>query len=755
MTQTPTSGTGARVEPSGLLARLMATVRADFRVEVLVPAPDQLVFTRGSCRVDGCDRVPRTRRLCHGHYSRWQQQDRPDLDAFITQTDPELFGRSALTACTAPGCRFGTARRGLCVRHHGFWERAGTPDKATWLAALHPVVDTEHPVCRLSFCGLWTQGTSPFCLNHKSRWYFAGQPDVEEFVRDCESLGQDRFDFRPLGDARQLRLELQYALQCRGDDRQINTFASAVMPVIRLVAGSGIDSLLDRSMADWAAYYAAQRHHRSHDQNGQLAFLRYAHEHVEDLAHGSGWQAEFGRDVWELRRLGIEATRARLRFDRIGQPWLRELTKRFVRWRLSIGRSVNQASIDILALTRFAGFLAHPGVEVDRAAAVNREVLERYLADLAHDPRSVHSRGRDISSLNAFLQAIRRHDWDHNLPASATFYPEDFPRPPKRLPRALAEQVMTQLEQPANLERWHNVDGRLLTLILMRAGLRVGDACRLGFDCIVRDGDGAGYLRYLNHKMKREALVPIDEELQAEIVAQQHRIRDRWDPPSPWLFPAPRRNPDGHRPLTTHSYRGQLNLWLSRCDVRDEHDQPVHLTPHQWRHTFGTRLINRDVPQEVVRVLLDHTSGEMTAHYARLHDTTVRRHWEAARKVNARGETVSLDPDGPLAEATWAKQRLGRATQALPNGYCGLPVQKTCPHANACLTCPMFITTDEFLPQHREQRQETLQIISAAEARGQTRMVEMNRHVLSNLDNVIAALETDSELNDGEAADAC
>ncbi len=64
----------------------------------------------------------------------------------------------------------------------------------------------------------------------------------------------------------------------------------------------------------------------------------------------------------------------------------------------------------------------------------------------------------------------------------------------------------------------------------------------------------------------------------------------------------------------------------------------------------------------------------MTGHYAQLHDTTVRRHWEAARKVDIHGRTVTLDPAGPLAEAAWAKQRLGRATQALPNGYCGLPV---------------------------------------------------------------------------------
>jgi hypothetical protein len=71
----------------------------------------------------------------------------------------------------------------------------------------------------------------------------------------------------------------------------------------------------------------------------------------------------------------------------------------------------------------------------------------------------------------------------------------------------------------------------------------------------------------------------------------------------------------------------------------------------------------------------------MTAHYALLSDTTIRRHSEQARKVNASGETVTLDPGGTLADAAWAKQRLRRATQARPNGYCGLPLVKTCPHA--------------------------------------------------------------------------
>jgi hypothetical protein len=225
-----------------------------------------------------------------------------------------------------------------------------------------------------------------------------------------------------------------------------------------------------------------------------------------------------------------------------------------------------------------------------------------------------------------------------------------------------------------------------------------------------------------------------------ELISQQQcRIAEAIVNPA-WLFPRPTKNPDGAAPTASGTYRLALYRWLQHCEIRDEHGRPVHFTPHQWRHTLGTRLINRDVPQEVVRRILDHDSAQMTGHYARLHDSTVRRHWEAARKVDIAGNTVDLDADGPLAEATWASQRLGRATQALPNGYCGLPVQQSCPHANACLTCPMFLTTAEFLPQHRAQRQQALQVISAAEARGQARLSEMNRQVLANLDRIITAL---------------
>jgi hypothetical protein len=70
------------------------------------------------------------------------------------------------------------------------------------------------------------------------------------------------------------------------------------------------------------------------------------------------------------------------------------------------------------------------------------------------------------------------------------------------------------------------------------------------------------------------------------------------------------------------------------------------------------------------------------------------------------------------------------------------------PLVNACLTCPVFITTPEFLPQHHQQREHTRTLIATAQAAGQTRVVEMNQQVLGNLDRIITALEADHDPGD-------
>jgi hypothetical protein len=164
---------------------------------------------------------------------------------------------------------------------------------------------------------------------------------------------------------------------------------------------------------------------------------------------------------------------------------------------------------------------------------------------------------------------------------------------------------------------------------------------------------------------------------------------------------------------------------------------------HQFRHTIGTRMINNDVPLPAIQRMLDHDSPEMTLRYARIKDQTLRREWEAyQQRITIRGEVIHLHPDGPLSDAAWALENLARAKQTLPNGYCGLPLQQTCPHPNACLTCDNFLTTVEFLPAHREQLARTEQLIASAQASGAQRLVEINEPVRINLIRIIEGLDT-------------
>jgi hypothetical protein len=280
-------------------------------------------------------------------------------------------------------------------------------------------------------------------------------------------------------------------------------------------------------------------------------------------------------------------------------------------------------------------------------------------------------------------------------------------------------------------------------LILIETGLRSLDARLLPFDPVVTDEAGAPYLVFANHKLSREAVIPISQRLLEQIRRQQAHVLERWpDGRCQLLLPRPKANPDGRHPLSISALRQRLAAWLADCDIRDASGRPVHVTPHQFRHTLGTRLINNEVSMHTVQRLLDHASPEMTAHYATIKDQTLRHEWERyQQRINIHGELIPLDRDGPLSDAAWAKENLARAKQTLPNGYCGLPLQQSCPHPNACLTCDSFLTTGEFLDQHRDQLMRTEQLIAQARADSRQRLVEMNEPIRLNLIRIIEGLE--------------
>ena len=101
------------------------------------------------------------------------------------------------------------------------------------------------------------------------------------------------------------------------------------------------------------------------------------------------------------------------------------------------------------------------------------------------------------------------------------------------------------------------------------------------------------------------------------------------------------------------------------------------------------------------------------------------------------------------------KERLSRAKQALSNGFCGLPIQHSCPHPNACLSCGNFLTDQSFRDQHQQQLDRTRELLADAEHHGRERQIELLKGDELSLVRIIEGLDAiTDDLESGVAPEA-
>ena len=132
---------------------------------------------------------------------------RPEFNVAVVRPEPDdpvLAG----APCEVDGCDRPARSRGLCAAHRSRWAQHGKPDLAIFIATAAPVR--------------------------------AGRPRADEV-----------FDLSPL--PTRCRLELALVLQRRHDERGRGLRPMAVRPVVAMIAGSGVGSLLDRPLEDWVA----------------------------------------------------------------------------------------------------------------------------------------------------------------------------------------------------------------------------------------------------------------------------------------------------------------------------------------------------------------------------------------------------------------------------------------------------------------------------------------------------------------------
>lgn len=746
MTATITALRPSHETPRAAWVRAVAAaVRPEFRVDVIEPAPDDIVLFGPGCSVEGCDGTGNRRAdpLCPAHQRQFNERAAGrSIQAWVGASEAQggprvLVHLRAPQPCRVPGCPRSRLSVGMCRSHWQRWVQQARPDVETFVAATSPTFrDRPHQPagsCAVGDCPFARMPTLRLCDGHQVRFAYhraRHRITLEAFLRDEYVKSTTGYDLRRVPEP--LRAEMQFVLQLLSDERGRRVTRSEVMRCIWALAAHGLRSVLDADPATVPQL-----------GSDAAAFLRIARDRCERLADTLAGREEWDRDEWRVDRLpiaGMGGPSAKvLSFTFCQSLWLRDVVKRWMRWRLNCGLGLSTAEWNLRGVRHFVEFCQATGRPLDRPEIVTRELLEAWLAEISSRAVTAGTRNRWMGSLRLFLDDVRRHGWAP-IPLTATYHRGEFAKRPEDLPRFLEEHVITRMERDDALDRLPTISSRTLVHVLIETGLRAVDARTLPLDALSVDGAGAPYLRYFNHKLNRERWLPISPRLADRIRAQQAWVREHFGDHAT-LLPAERRNADGRKPFTYGTLNRRLRAWALELDLRDSNGRPVEVTPHRLRHTLATRMVNQGIPQIVVQQMLDHNSPRMTNVYARLHDQTLREHFDRFHKrINIRGELVET-PDGPLADAVWAKENLARAKQSLPNGFCGLPLQQSCPHPNACLSWDHFLTSGEFLTVHREQLDRTRTLLADARERGQQRLVEMNEPVELNLVRIIEGLE--------------
>jgi site-specific recombinase XerD len=470
-----------------------------------------------------------------------------------------------------------------------------------------------------------------------------------------------------------------------------------------------------------------------------------------------GWEQLWVSDRWPLRELphadlhstGLDGA---ILFDGIAQPWLRDAAKRWARTRLLAGGSPSTMSNYVLHVRAFSGWLAERAPEVSSPAGITRIVLEDWLLSVRSSGLAAGTKTSRVSAMRLFLE----EQWEDGLarmPRGATIHPGEIPSADYRLPRGIEGPVFDQLIDPANLALLASEQHRTIIVLLAFTGLRISSIVTLSRDALQSGSDGHPYLRYLNVKLRREAVIPIGPALQEQLRRQEQFLIDtlgadgtRLLLPSP---PAGRLGVSrGEHHVSLTGVRHMLKRYVLTAEIRDSQGRLASwLHPHRFRHHLGTSLVNEGVPLPVIQRVLDHGSIRMTARYAHLDDETVKREMLSFHdRVNVRGERIALPVDGPLGEAAWMKDRIARAKQALANGYCGLPLVQSCPHPNACLSCDNFLTDGSFRQIHERHLAHTVALRDRAKQNENVRLVELlegDERSLQRILEGLAAIETD------------
>jgi len=280
-------------------------------------------------------------------------------------------------------------------------------------------------------------------------------------------------------------------------------------------------------------------------------------------------------------------------------------------------------------LVEFSRFLENQTPQPAPSQKTVMDYLRHMREEKNHKPATVRRR---MVTLRRFF------DWrisEHGTASPFSGLKLDL-RIPKRLPHPVDRQTLQQLfrhatplvnlatEEPAKMFSTLQVTG-LATRILVATGLRIGELTHLKLN----DVSGASSRIRVIGKGDRERTVYVtNERLLIDLTAYwQQRVSNSL--PSDFLF----LNGKGER-LTEAAFRKRLRATSRNLQLGE------HLTPHRFRHSAATLLIEEGVDIRIVQRLLGHASIATTELYTQVSDNSL---FAAIERADALGSVDSWE----------------------------------------------------------------------------------------------------------------
>lgn len=260
-------------------------------------------------------------------------------------------------------------------------------------------------------------------------------------------------------------------------------------------------------------------------------------------------------------------------------------------------------------------------VPMTEVSAITSSIIESYIASLhaQYQPKTVK---RKIASLKAFFHFLEyREIIDQNPFNKIQIHFREPIKLPKTIPlqtlEALLSTIYTQMQNIQTTYQQKNAlrDAAVVEL-LFSSGMRISELCSLHLtDVNLSDGSvliyGKGNKERRIHIGSEVAMATIkkyQQEFHSEISRCNHFFA----------------NQNG-KPLSDQSVRRMLNKYCSIAAI------DLHITPHMFRHTFATSLLEADVDIRYIQEMLGHSSINITEIYthvaiAKQRDILVTKH---------------------------------------------------------------------------------------------------------------------------------